>query len=212
MERAILFDHLPKAAGTSVRTYLLECFDEQEVINVGPDTDNANCSLAVYHLSDEVFNRTKCLMAHAANRWFHRFTNPFVTTVLREPVSRVISLYHFSRRTPDIGQMHLMSTQMDVVEFAKYFELGTSLQVYYNNTLQDYDLIGFHIELTKYCRRLSSICNLRQPYKPRYENAAPYGAYTRWQELSALHCLCATDQKFYKAAYSERNKHVNWLP
>jgi hypothetical protein len=99
--KPVLFLHIPKTAGTSFLTVLGNVFGERRVRRLG-GTDETTQAHIDRIVADEIHD-IDCLVGHFP---IHRFAKcldafrPF--TILRDPVDRVMSLFRFFKRSPDI--------------------------------------------------------------------------------------------------------------
>jgi hypothetical protein len=96
----VIFLHIPKTAGTTLHDILDRQYPPEEVHSFGAD---AHASVAQYKsLDEESRNKIRLLRGHMAfglHEYMPNVAGYF--TILRDPVSRVISYYNFIRRTPD---------------------------------------------------------------------------------------------------------------
>ena len=103
-ERAWYFVHIPKTAGSTVRRYLEEAFEPEEVLFVYTErTDRRDAHVMpldqVETLSHEQFLRYRVLYGHYPFRseWmWHKDSRGLA--FVRDPVARVISWFHYMRR------------------------------------------------------------------------------------------------------------------
>lgn len=100
-ELRLFFCHLPKTAGMTLRAILENHFRESEVFGY----DRLRDIPASFAVSD--FARYRLIRGHFLRSTIISVlpTEPFVMTMLREPISRVISAYRHIRREPT-HQMH----------------------------------------------------------------------------------------------------------
>lgn len=197
----IVFDHYPKSGGSTVRNYLYQCFGRDAVFDVGAagvkPTPEDFCTM-----SEQKRRRLQCVMAHAATRLSHALTEADSwVTVVREPVSRAISWYHYARRVPAmIG--HGDACQMGLVDFAIRHGLHNHLSMYFGGSVdamtKRYRLIGSQHDITSFCDRIRRAFSLPVKYTHRRVNAGSYWP-ADGREIKKLTELCDDDTKFFRA-------------
>jgi hypothetical protein len=92
----MIFDHVPKCAGSSVSVYLEANYAARDVFNI-----RENCREEFLMLPQRERNRYRLIKGHLARNLFdsvHRDT--LKVTLIRDPVARVISHYHYVRTMP----------------------------------------------------------------------------------------------------------------
>lgn len=103
----LIFQHIPKTAGTTLSFILVQNFEEDEIYHIRNLQQMRGPSFSRYFGSVEDFanldsderNRFRCIIGHAPFG-LHRYLNHPVkyVTFLRDPVKRVISQYHQHQR------------------------------------------------------------------------------------------------------------------
>lgn len=110
----LIYHHLPKSGGTSLRAVVLDNYGPGEVAEIyggadrayregleaGKPTDFTDWYRDWYEsLPDEERSKLKCVASHGANRLMPALERPFrAFSLLRDPAERVWSLYHFLRQ------------------------------------------------------------------------------------------------------------------
>ena len=100
LARPVLFDHLPKCGGTTIADFLKWHYLRGRVYEIdgsdpGPDVDRFDA------LPPAARTRYRLILGHEAQRLIPSFRADAVRfTVLREPVDRVVSHYHYVLRMP----------------------------------------------------------------------------------------------------------------
>lgn len=123
-DAALIFLHIPKAAGSTLH-YLLE-------MQFAPQESFATCSTPRYPRSDlDAFEALdaqqlagiRLLNGHMGYGLHRRLPRPvFYITFLREPVERVLSHYSFERTLPSSPVYpYLQSGEMDLKEYVRYY-------------------------------------------------------------------------------------------
>jgi hypothetical protein len=136
-EDALYFPHIPKTAGMTFRTILEDQFGCDEIC---PATLKAQFA----YITPEGLEHYRLYRGHLSYIDIPRIVkkNLVLVTVLRDPVSRVISHYEYIRRTP--GDPHYEKVKdMPLEEFAQKLSvgrIGKNVQVYYIGKLAKYNL------------------------------------------------------------------------
>jgi hypothetical protein len=108
MPNGLVFVHIPKAAGTSLR----------EVVARHYPRDVQLATEAPIILSDEQRRRIRVLVGHVPFGTQAQLAPPVdVITMLRDPIDRVISLYYFIRRLPH-HPLHGAARRQSLEDFA----------------------------------------------------------------------------------------------
>lgn len=103
----LIFSHIPKTAGTTIRRVIDSQYDKQKIIRF-PQLDK---------LSEEELERADVLYGHCRFGVHRRFNKSFsYITMLRDPVERIISTYYFALRSQN-NRMHEKVTSMSFTEF-----------------------------------------------------------------------------------------------
>jgi hypothetical protein len=98
----IVFQHIPKTAGTYVQGCIFTQLKSADVIHCETDSSVLNCP-------SEVLSAVRVVYGHLSARSIKlRFGSPRVITCLREPVDRVISAYFYWRTVLDVVSTSLM--------------------------------------------------------------------------------------------------------
>jgi hypothetical protein len=104
-EDALVFMHLPKTGGTSMRSALCGVYAPDEIALVYPSSGllGAMTRAEFASLPDDVRDRTRFVMGHFPFGIHHQLARPSrYVTLLRDPVERAISLYYHFRNIPGI--------------------------------------------------------------------------------------------------------------
>lgn len=115
----VLFNHMPKCAGTSVNRYLFAQYPHRLIFHL--DTGNAHRSIAEFSARSEAERFEYRLIsghyAHSLIPLVHPDTLCF--TIFREPVDRLVSLYYFIQQEKEhYLHQQVAATGMSLEEFA----------------------------------------------------------------------------------------------
>ncbi|GAB4132611.1 MAG: hypothetical protein Fur0046_02520 [Cyanobacteria bacterium J069] len=140
----LYFCHIPKTAGMTFRTLLEDYF-------ACADICPATLSNQIRNYTPEQLRQYRLFRGHLGFVNIPKLLEGkhlVKVTVLREPVSRVISHYEYIRRTPDDPHYEMVG-QMTLEEYATAEgpgNLGKNVQVYHIARLLQYDLSSFEPE------------------------------------------------------------------
>ncbi|MFN2135609.1 MAG: sulfotransferase family 2 domain-containing protein [Candidatus Promineifilaceae bacterium] len=190
----ILFDHLPRCGGTTLKAYLASHYPRRKTYNLsGADPGS---SVRIFTSFSEAQQRGyHLIMGHLANE-LEPLVDPVCIhcTLLRNPVDRFASFYYYVRQMPHhylYGA--LMREQMTLDDFARS-ELGEEvrnwLTIHFSgmtrlqaerrpqeaiaralDTCKQIDLVGFVEQYPHFVNRLRTMANLRHEFLPEKLNA-----------------------------------------
>jgi hypothetical protein len=96
-EQTVIFLHIPKAAGTTLRNILQRQYLEEEILNL----HGVSSLEKLEKLSDGEKRQLKLIQGHFPFGVHEMLPQPSTyITMLRNPVKRVISTYFYAKRTP----------------------------------------------------------------------------------------------------------------
>jgi hypothetical protein len=134
----ILFEHIPKTGGVSLRRLLIKVYgqDHNFVIN-SRDIKGSLAEFAALKSAER--KKIKVLSGHAATLFEEHVENPFRITIIREPVSLFLSQYHYLVRFKEAVYNHDMqhvNTLDEYIDFALKHGHDNLLTRYLSNSMQ----------------------------------------------------------------------------
>lgn len=185
----LLFEHIPKCGGTSVKEYLKSHYTPSKIFEI--DGMNVEHSLDEFRsMSDSERCSFDLLLGHGAHKLRHLFHAEIKRlTILRDPVERIVSHYFFARQSPR-HYLHaaIATSKMTLAEYATS-DLSPELKNNYvrrftgvsaevaelspdeaiDGVMQllesDYAIVGTLESLDKSIRRVSEACNFNTSFK-----------------------------------------------
>lgn len=98
MERTVLFEHIPKTGGITLRGILQKAYGEKQVFFI--NSDHPEISLDEFSKMDKnQRDQFRVVAGHGAMMYQHFLDNPFRITILRNPVSLFFSQFHYLKIT-----------------------------------------------------------------------------------------------------------------
>ena len=112
-DRIVIFLHIPKAAGSTLNRVIAQNYPPAAILKVGGKTDAA--------LLGAVTGEVRLIAGHRPFGMHAQLTRPFTyITVLRDPVERVLSQYHFLKRVAEHPlQRALASGELSLRDYAR---------------------------------------------------------------------------------------------
>lgn len=221
--------HVPKAAGTTLNNILMRNY-KYRADSYGTEffpryfpSEFASLVSAPPTTGDRI--RPMFFTGHIGlgNELFRRMPVRYVAiTMLREPVSRVISHYRFNSTAPSIFQSAIQNDRLDVIEYFHRFRSAIPLQYEYfaqevnageeaqpsriteasRNLAERVSLFGIQDEFDEFVVLLAELLGLPDvfylPLNTTPDNAAPVNQ----EQTEELRKLLADDIAFYDSAVS----------
>lgn len=116
MVNRLIFQHIPKVAGTSLASLFVDQFDRSHVFICGSEDGVLNDFL---DLKQNARNRFELLIGHVDYGIHNYFDDDSLyITFLRDPIDRVISHYYFIKYNK-LHRFHKEANRIDICEFIK---------------------------------------------------------------------------------------------
>lgn len=98
-KRTIIFVHVPKTAGTTIRAIIAGEYSDPTKVLLGPGTGDQLHAIGA--MSPEERNEIEIIAGHVPHGFPNLADDPRYCTLLREPIDRVVSFYYYVRREPE---------------------------------------------------------------------------------------------------------------
>lgn len=124
----LVFVHVPKTAGTTLQSIISRLYKPHEILAEYPTESLSRLEQRFKAFSTEQQVAIKVILGHfpyGSCNWSEN--RPTYVTVLREPIDRLISHYHFVKRAPD----HYLHQAVNVQDMSleEYVASGISLEM-----------------------------------------------------------------------------------
>jgi hypothetical protein len=117
-DRKILFNHIPKTAGTTLRIILNRTYKPGSVFFI--ESTDIKTSLKMYEdLDEESRNFFSVIAGHGSTFFQHKLENPYRITIVRSPVDLFISQYYYLKDSPhsvfkeEVSSLESLEAYMD---------------------------------------------------------------------------------------------------
>ena len=138
MSRPLLFNHIPKTGGTTLRIILNRVYGIDKVFFI--NSKNINESIEKFrHINIAERNSYKVISGHVAEMFADLIENPFRISIIREPISMFISQYHYLRHSTNSNFLEDVSTlksEKDYIDYAISMGQDNLLTRYFSNSIQ----------------------------------------------------------------------------
>lgn len=108
VQRLVIFHHIPKAAGTSLLSLLRQNYPDGELLELygrggpPPPVNPAGFTKLLQEIGPAEWEKVRCIAGHSANFAIPVIEQPYeLFSLIRDPVDRVISLFHYLRERPE---------------------------------------------------------------------------------------------------------------
>lgn len=187
--RRVLFDHLPKCAGTTITQFLMTHYPNRYIFDTNR---SANVESVKYFkgLPENTRFRYRLISGHLSHQLMD-YVHPdtIASTVFREPIDRIISHYYYVKRTkqhylhdwvmrdqvelrdycyspPTIELRNWYTTHYSGLEVEEAERLGPeAVQHAFSIIKEKYRLVGFQDDLPSFMNRLTDMVCLSKPFK-----------------------------------------------
>ena len=159
MERQLLFNHIPKTGGTTLRIIFNRVYGPDRVFFI--HSKNIGKSLDEFKNLDKIQRSTfRVVSGHGAGLFAGMLIKPFRISILREPLSLFLSQYHYLKKSPDSNFLKEVSELKSEENYLEYL-----LTRYFSNSVQwlaDPDIPIPNLEKEGASMLEQAISNLRQ--------------------------------------------------
>ncbi len=117
--RLILFNHIPKTGGTTLRIVLNRVYGTDRVFFI--DSRNISESLEKFSsLSAKERIKYKVISGHGAELFLNFTNNPFKISIIREPISLFISQYYYLKKSSNSNYQEEVDKLSSIDEYLDY--------------------------------------------------------------------------------------------
>lgn len=138
MEHTILFNHIPKTGGTTLRIIFNKVYGKDRVYFIR-STDIGSSFREFESFDRKTRDQYRVISGHGAEMFSEFIENPFKVSILREPVSLFLSQFHFLRESPGsdfYDDVRNMSTPDEYLEYARKKGQDNLLTRYFSDSMQ----------------------------------------------------------------------------
>jgi hypothetical protein len=137
MEQVILFNHIPKTGGTSLRIILNKVYGQPKVFFI-KSTDPAYSLNEFKKMGPAERDRYDVISGHGAEYFSAYLNNPFRITILRDPVDLFLSQYHYLKVSPNsvfLEELSRLTSVEAYIDFALKNGQDNLMTRYLSNSL-----------------------------------------------------------------------------
>lgn len=120
MNLTVVFNHIPRTGGTTLRIILNKVYGEDYVFFI-KSKDILFSLQELENMDPEERKKFKVISGHGSNLFLKYIENPFRICVLREPVSMFISQYYYLRKSLNsnfLEDVRTLSSFSDYIDYA----------------------------------------------------------------------------------------------
>ena len=205
----LLSIHVPKTGGTTLREVLIERFGKKLYLDYGYDTNIKNPSTDI-----------QAIHTHNPFCVYDQLINPYVLTILREPLERAISHYYYWKNIPltddpsphgDIYIKHFRDNSSDLETFLLSGE-DWFVNIYTEHFLHplkepdDFWFVGFLDTFNEDIVDLQKLLGLKTKTMPILNKSEKPQKIISDKVKKEFYKLNQLDKDFYEMMLSERNR------
>jgi hypothetical protein len=120
MDRPIIFNHIPRTGGTTLRVILNKVYGKSRVFFI--NSKDIGASLATFSaFNSKERDGYRVISGHSALQFRELLNDAFTISILRDPVDLFRSQYYYLRKSPDsnfLDEVRSLSSFEDYMEYA----------------------------------------------------------------------------------------------
>lgn len=120
MNKIVLFNHIPRSGGTTLRIILNRVYGEEKLFFIKSKDIAGSLEEFLSEMISEPEPNYKVISGHGAELFCELCSNPFKLTILREPLSMFISQYHYLKASPNSNFQEEVRALESFEDYVKY--------------------------------------------------------------------------------------------